>query len=388
MIKIGVRKNLIYPLMLIIFTFFRQIDTKIMSNLLKFQGSLLLTLIMFLSEFLSGFILLIANYYSINNKKGNNEAKFMGIKLIKSQNKIKVADNCYQIYLFIFFIAFFDFIEFALKTYFLPNIVNNYNSFDTRLRGIVITSSAFLCYFLLKFPLYKHQIISLLIINICLITIIIIEYYQNSEFFILTKILLFIISDHLFNSFKDIIEKYILDYDFVNPFQTLMIEGAFGFIFSFFFCFIENPLNGIKDFFKNDKIKIDSKIYLIICFILHFIFSGGKNVYRILTNRLYSPISKSLADAILDPFLISFFFWFDKNDNLYHNTSKFISNFILSFILVFCACIYNELFVIFFCNLEKDTYLVVSNRAKDIDDIYQITDDNSDSDDEENKFDN
>ena len=87
-----------------------------------------------------------------------------------------------------------------------------------------------------------------------------------------------------------------------------------------------------------------------------------------ITNRLYSPITKSLADAILDPLLIIYSF-FDKN--LYHDNSKFIPNLILSSILVFCACIYNELFVIFCCNMEKDTYIVVSERAKTIDENYE-----------------
>ena len=63
MIKIGLRHNLIYLLMLIIFNFARKIDSIIMDQLLKFDSSLLLTLIMFLSEFITGCILFV---YAIN----------------------------------------------------------------------------------------------------------------------------------------------------------------------------------------------------------------------------------------------------------------------------------------------------------------------------------
>ena len=56
-IKIGIRYNLIYPFLLITFTFFRNVDTLLMDKINEFKGSLLLTLIMFFSEIVSGFTL-------------------------------------------------------------------------------------------------------------------------------------------------------------------------------------------------------------------------------------------------------------------------------------------------------------------------------------------
>ena len=367
MIKLGIRRNLIYPTMIIVFTLIRLIFSTIMSVKFTFQDCILLGLIMFLSEFLFGFLFLRGYVnFSINKKNKNNEVQFLENKLIRPENK-SIPDNCFKIYLLIFFISFLDSIEFTLKTNYLPKFGNKFNSLEIRLRGIAIISSALLCLILLKFPFYKHQIISLLIIIICLITIIIIEYLNNSDLKVLTEVLLLIFFGHFFNSYKDVLEKYLLDYDDLNPFKTIMIEGVFGLIFTLFYCFIENPLIGLNEFYNNKNINYNNKyktIILIFFFILYFICSGGKNIYRVITNRLYSPITKSLADAILDPLLIIYSF-FDKN--LYHDNSKFIPNLILSSILVFCACIYNELFVIFCCNIEKDTYIIVSERAKTID---------------------
>ena len=60
MIKIGIRYNLFYPGMLILSNLFRQIDSIIIEDAIDFKNfkkiSLLLTLIMFFSEFISGII--------------------------------------------------------------------------------------------------------------------------------------------------------------------------------------------------------------------------------------------------------------------------------------------------------------------------------------------
>ena len=229
MIKLGIRRNLFYPSMLITSTFFRQIDSLIMKKTFK-NEDLVLTLIMFFSEFIFGLILYKRNINFLLNK-GNNKNDNKKIKLIYGYHKaMSRIDSRFKIYVYIILIAFFDLAEFIVK-------LKNYDispSLDTRLRSIVTISSAIFSYFLLKIPIYKHHKFSLLIIIICLIIIIILEYIidPKDNLFQLTKGLLFIFPGHIFNSFKDIIEKYILEYNYVNPFQTLMIEGAFGSIFT------------------------------------------------------------------------------------------------------------------------------------------------------------
>ena len=378
MIKIGIRQNLFYPSMLITTTLFRQIDTIIIKRVIKFKNSILLTFIMFLSELISGLILFKRNINFLSKMKGKNkELEHMKIKLIQGEsNKLEIPDSISKIFIYIFLIAFLDFIEFVIKTVYMPNYEEISSSLDTRLRSIVTISSCLFCYYLLKIPIYKHHKFSLLIIIICLILIIIIEYleYLDKNMLHLTEGFLFIFPDHLFNSFKDVIEKYIFEYDYVNPFQTLMLEGLFGFIFTCFFSFIENPFKEIKDF-CNEKEKI--KIFeLMICLLFYFLFSGGKNVYRVLTNKSYSPITKSLADSILDPFSMIYYCYIEDFRNKFH----FIINLLLSSILVFCAFVYNEFFVLFCCELEENTYLEVSERAS-IKELYEINDEDNCSDD-------
>ena len=56
MIKIGIRHNLIYPIIYSSSDFLRQIDSILMKTIISFDNSILLTLIMFFAEFISGFI--------------------------------------------------------------------------------------------------------------------------------------------------------------------------------------------------------------------------------------------------------------------------------------------------------------------------------------------
>ena len=61
--------------------------------------------------------------------------------------------------------------------------------------------------------------------------------------------ILLIIANHFFFSIYEGIEKYLLEFNFVNPFQMLMIEGAFRFFLTFFYSIINNikhPFNKIK----------------------------------------------------------------------------------------------------------------------------------------------
>ena len=64
----------------------------------------------------------------------------------------------------------------------------------------------------------KHHFYSLIILAICsLIESIFLCY-------------LLVIFDLVFVAFTDVIEKYLLEYDYMNPFLTLFIESIFGFI--------------------------------------------------------------------------------------------------------------------------------------------------------------
>ena len=56
MIKFALRRNLIYPLQMLIWATIREIDNNLINFFLKFSNSSIFTLFMFMGEFLGGLI--------------------------------------------------------------------------------------------------------------------------------------------------------------------------------------------------------------------------------------------------------------------------------------------------------------------------------------------
>ena len=374
MIKIGLRNNLLYPLLLIIFTFFRRILLVIISELLEFKSSLsFLTFLMFFSEFITGLIIYIYQLKFLKYNKKRTNSKQSRIKYFVLNNKMSYHDSRFKVYILIFIATYFDFVEFVLTSYYFPKFENISKSLNIRLGSALTLSSFILYYFLLRIKIFNHQKFALIIIFVCLIIIIILEILFNIIYHTINGniflIILLIIISLFFIGFQDNIEKYLLEFDFINPFKMLLIEGIFGIILTIIYSFIENPIDNIIQFYQTHKtIKF---IYLLICLLLFIIFCGGRNSYRILTNRLYSPMTKAIADSFLDPILILYYFFMGidfkfKNEK---NILYFILNLILSLIIFFGGIVYSELLVIYHYNLEKNTHYEVARRASEIENI-------------------
>ena len=368
-IKIAIRHNLIYPILLSTFTLFRSIDAILMGQIIDFKSSLLLTIIMFFSELISGIILYIyQKYFNLDSKKStsveiNSKRNSLNKDIYSNSNNI-------WIYMLLLALSFLDFIQFIIATYYLPNYTIKSNSLKARLGNMATIFSSFFYHFLLNFNLFKHQKISLLIIFFCLIAIIISEsfferIFENSSSKNLYYVLFLIIINYFFLSFMDISEKYLLEYHKINPYKMLMIQGIFGLIITSFYAIYENPLDVKYNYNK----KRNQFLLLFIFLLLYFLLSAGKNTYRILTNKRYSPITKIIADNFLDPLLIVYYFLF-KND--LHNFFFFIFNLILSIIMNFFGLVFNDFIILYCCNLEHETYYEISKRAYNIEKIMPL----------------
>ena len=373
MIKIRTRYNLLYPLMLFVFSFLREVDSIFISRL-KFNDSLLLTFLMFLAEFIAGLIIFS---YNLSFFKERKKSTYKKIKLIQAKEEMKRPDSRLKIYFLIFMAAYFDFIEFIITTIYISKYYSDASkTLYIRQRCILTLVTAFFCFYLLKIKIFRHQIFSLLAILVCLIMIIILEYIFEEipeNKYDLTVLLFFIFIDYFFNSFIENIDKYLLEYNYANPFQILMFEGLFGLLFTILYSIKENPLVQLLNYDK------DKMIYLVICLFLFFLFSCGRNSYRIVTNKLYSPMTRTLTDSFLDPFLILYYF-ISGEDFKMEGITKYIYfslNFILLIIIIIFGSIYNEVIVLFCCQMEHDTHSEITIRAsKDINFELPLTEKN------------
>ena len=173
----------------------------------------------------------------------------------------------------------------------------------------------------------------------------------------------YIIIGQIFWSFMNIVEKYLFEYDFMNPFVVLLYQGLMGFVLSFFFLFDKIYFYDFVLIYKNNS--VGRFVLFIFLLLAYIILSGGKNLLRVVTTKIYSPMVTTLADYILNPFYLTYYFVahndFKKNGKL--GVFYFVLNIIISLIISFFGCVYNEFIILFFCGLERNTHDQVSKRA-------------------------
>ena len=225
MIKIGIRHNLIYPAMLIVFIGLRKIveiliDPSPEDKNVKIIHKYLLPLLIFFSKFIGGLIASNLSKYII---KSNSKKTIVGYKLIHSKRDMPIADKNSKIFILIFFASYFDIIGTMFRKYF-NNVNSNKKFLEEKLKCFQIITSALLCYFTIRIKIYKHNLFCLIIIFICLEIVIIFEMNDKKLEENIKPIGIAILSG-LARAFLDTIEKYLFEFDNLNPFKVMMLEG-------------------------------------------------------------------------------------------------------------------------------------------------------------------
>ena len=311
MIKFALRPNLKYPLQLIIWSFIRSVERELIGIFFSSRINLIYLPLMFFAEFLFGLIIFSYQKKYYDKKKAKESiSKFVRISLIYNSRIITLnrRDEEYIIMLLIIFNAFFDFIEFVISIEILPKFINSSSSIELRLNGLLIIIQALLYRYLLELPILKHQSFSLIINSICLALTIITEFiYQDINIFLsygkFLLMFLFLFFIQLFNSLLDLVDKYLFEYNYVNPFQSLMLEGLFGLLYSIIYFIYSNPFPDMYNYYYNDSENFGLLIFLLV---LYCFLCGGQNSFRVYTNKIYSPMAATLSQYFLNPIYIIF----------------------------------------------------------------------------------
>lgn len=365
MIKISTRKNILYLLLLFAYYYLRKIDGIIISKVLDFHSSFIFTFLMAFGELFGGLaIYLYQKFLFINNKSSSK--RFL-IKIIGKKKKMNRADGWIKIIILIFFASFFDFYESIILNYIIQGLAEISPTIDQRLCFIITISSSLICTYALRLKIGRHQVFSLIGMGISSGIVIILEIIFKIKGKVLSKLViayLLVICHLVFVTFTDVIEKYLIEYDFIDAFILLASEGAFEIVLCSIYSCVENPFKDIKNYHNNEKNKKYFPL-LIFLLVLYFAFSAGLNVYRILCNVLYSPMAKSLPAYFLNPIFITYYFIFENDFTVgkKRNYIYFIINVIISIFIDLFAFIYNEFFILYCFDLEKETHFGISERS-------------------------
>ena len=385
MIKISKRPNLIYPLYLILCTFLRKIISIILSKIYKFKNSVIYTFLMFIGEIIGGvfFYLYQKGYFEKKIKISMPKESKLNNYLITNQAVMTTPDSNIKKIFLIILTAFFDFSEFLLSTHYINKIPKISGTLQIRLGGFLIVISSLICRFTLKIKIFKHQIVSVSIIGICLLILIISEFlFQTFDMILNIKNLffaiLFSILSHFFIAFNNTIEKYMIDINFFNPFKFLFMQGVIGLIFITIFSIFEEPISELKNIYIGNS----TGMFTLFIFLLLFytIFGMFKNIYRMVTIMFFSPMNKHLSDIIINPIYIIYYFAVGEDfvDNKGKNYFYFFLNLILLILFDFFGLIYNEFLIINCCGLDYNTYNSISFRAYELEEMEKINESEDD----------
>ena len=368
-IKFALRPNLKYPFQLIIWHLLRKLETILISYLFNFGDSLVYIPLMFIGEFLSGLI-----FYNYQNKffkkEKEKESKEISDILLHNEIILSYPDSDRKIKILIASAAYFDWIQFIIWLVTVPKYKYVSNSIVSRLSGILAISSAFFYSYVIKIKIFKHHKFSLAIIGICTIIVIVTEFFfQEINIFFsywnFVMVLLLSILSQVLNAFLDSIEKYLFEYDYVNPFYALMYEGIYGFFMTFFYFTIPDYLDDIKKVYKTYS--AGELILFTFLLLLYIVLCGGRNIFRVITTKIYSPMTRGLTDYFINP--IYYIYDYSLGNDFIKQGEKdfnyFLINLIISLIISFCGCVYNEFIVLFCCGLERNTHDQISIRASE-----------------------
>ena len=199
----------------------------------------------------------------------------------------------------------------------------------------------------------------LIVIFIIIIFIIIIDLFlNNANFFKLYAYGIFSCSSR---AFLDTTEKYLFEFDYLNPYKVLMLEGLIGCLLLPILFSFESTYKDIKDFYEEKEVW--KLILLIILSLMYLCLSLFKNIYRVLTIKSYSPMTRALAESIIDPFVFIYLFKFKPNKEDENNNYYYIIIIIALLIITFLSFVYNDFIVLYCCGLEYDTHLEIQKRA-------------------------
>ena len=374
--RIGIRNNLYYPLMLIIFILLRKIEEISMSKIMDDKsGHFVIPLLIFISQFFAGIIPIISEIY--NRKKSSKDNRsYSEVELIQSKSEIIQPDNQIKIYILIVFASYFNYVGSLVRK------KNTDFQLENRTRGFQIIFCAILCYFTIRINKYKHQIFSLIIIFIIIIIILAIDLI-----FFKKKIELLIsygygIFSCFSRAFLDTIEKYLFEFDYLNPYKVLMLEGFIGCLFISILFFFDSTYEGINSL-KNSK----ELIILIVLLIIYFLLTYFKNIYRVLTIKTYSPMTRALTESIVDPVEIIYQLIInngEEKDKIKYRVLYYILISVCLFTISFLSLVYNDFIVLYCWGLQYNTHLEINKRAISYENLNSgIMDDDDDNVDEE-----
>ena len=232
---------------------------------------------------------------------------------------------------------------------------------------------------ILKFSIYSHQIFALIILIICLVPYFIETFIFDKEKNKILLIIIYFFSVQILFCLSNVLGKKYLNIYIENIYLLLFKMGVIGWIplliyDSIFHIFSkgDNLYHGIIPFFINLFGETDKLPKKLILFFLDLLCSYLQEISLWLTVYYFSPCHLFISQAFgeFTDTTLKMFINYDQNPKQYHISQK-ITFYILYPIVIFSVLIFNEIILLRFCGLDKNTRYLLNIRQK-VDGNYDI----------------
>ena len=287
-------------------------------------------------------------------KEKENEKK-MDLNKAKEEKKKSIKKHLYILVLAII--------------YLIPMILNVFNTYSFRIGSSVSLLFTIIFYvifgrLILGMKIYSHQIFSLIIILVSIITIILLTFIGKKIDNVFISLLYIFAIVVLFCLYNNLVKKYFNIIYMASPYYFMFIIGLISICIIFPYEIItviafgkDTAFNGI--FYQMEKNFEKTKLYPLIFIadiIIAFLIVGG----IILTIYFFTPYHIIISESISQ--ILSAFIIYNFGDL---PMIKRVFIYILLFIIFLGSLIYNEIFIINICSLNKNTQKYIIKRQKE-----------------------
>jgi hypothetical protein len=229
------------------------------------------------------------------------------------------------------------------------------NDFERRLYYLILLP--IFSKIILKNELFSHQILSLSISIIGIILLFIPTVLIIKKDDIIFNILIFLYTSVY--SFVDVMVKYLTHKYYLSPYLCLLIIGFFSLIIFSLGFIIYYSINNFNDFIENFK---NESLISVVFIILSIIIFAILNVLSYLVIYYFSPTLLMVTDLIhpIINWIISFF----QNEKK-SKTLDICLNSIGYFLVFFSSLIYNEIIILNFYGLNKNTKKYLEEKQRE-----------------------
>ena len=334
----------------------------------KIKKKLYLLSLIFSLSYLGGGLLYFVTYIRSKTEalKKSNENKNDKTRTVSSSsityiyNDASGHNNTLKIYSFLVISSLLIIFAIICNIYNLFNLFPfnvKKNDFERRLYYLILLP--IFSKIILKNELFSHQILSLSISIIGIILLFIPTVLIIKKDDIIFNILIFLYTSAY--SFVDVMVKYLTHKYYLSPYFCLLYIGFFSLIIFLIGFIIYYSITNFHDFIENFKNEsLISVIYIISTIISSLILK----VLSFLVIYYFSPTLLMVTD-IIHP-IIKWIISLSQNEKDKHNkTLEIILNSIGYFLVLFSSLIYNEIIILNFYGLNKNTKKYLEEKQRE-----------------------